>query len=473
MKKKRVLFVVLLVALIASVATIIYLTKNTEDPSNGNESIFVVSYTRDDIESVSIENELDSFSFSRADNEIGFYCEKIDDLPQLLSNYITVIDSVCSIEANSEYPDSDLSRYGLDKPQSVAEVTLKTGETYKVMVGSRAPSENYVYFAVSTEPNTVYTARLSKFTPLLTNAYSLVNKLLAPKTESPRPGNDETDTAHSLEFTNRDGEAFHLDQLSSSYRDGAGNSYRYHQTMPYETYVQAAKVQDVFSRVMQFCASSVYKNHPTEEDIAECGLDDPLTMLKLGYNDDSVTIYLSLAPNGDYYAMKEGVDVIWNVADYLVTWLDVQDDTFRCSYVMAPPMDTANGVTVTFFDTENSEDHVYHGDTYSIVINEDGTGTINNKPVNKGDMTRLYTLLCSVNSENETSTEGGDIVVRIQFALKGSVRILDLRRAESRTLIIYTDDIFSTGLSIRESFADTLHEACRAVENGGAFSTNW
>ena len=473
MKRKLVLFAVLLIILVASMGTIVYLTKNTEDPSSEGDPVYAVSYTREDIESVSITNEKDSYSFAVADNEIGYYCDKVEDLPQLLSNYISIIDSVCSIEANSAYPDSDLSRYGLDDPQAAAEVTLKSGEKYTVLVGSRAPTENYVYFSVSTDPRTVYTARLSKFSPLLANAYSLVNRLLAPKTESSRPGNDETDTAHSIEFTNRDGELFHLDQLSSSYKDGAGNSYRYHQTYPRDMYVQASRVQDVFSRVMQFCASSVYKNHPTAEDIASCGLDEPLTELTLGYNDEYATVRLALAPNGDYYAMKDGVDVIWIVADYLVTWLDADEKTFRSSYVMAPPMDTIKGVTVMFPDPEN-DSNVAKGDTYSIVINEDGTGTINNKTVNSGDLARLYTLLCSVNSENETSAEGGDIVVRIEFApAEGGARILDLRQGGSRTLIIYTDDIIPAGLSIRESYADTLHEACRAVENGEAFSTNW
>ena len=156
-----------------------------------------------------------------------------------------------------------------------------------------------------------------------------------------------------------------------------------------------------------------------------------------------------------------------------MTWLDVEKNTFRCSYVMAPPMDTADGVVVTFYDTENSGASVSGNDNYIITINEDGSGTINDKAVNKGDLARLYSLLCSVNSENVTSTEGGDIVVRIQFVLEGVVRTLDLRRGESRTLIIYTDDLSNTGFSIRESYADTLHEACRAVENNEAFSTNW
>ena len=130
---------------------------------------------------------------------------------------------------------------------------------------------------------------------------------------------------------------------------------------------------------------------------------------------------------------------------------------------MAPPMDTISDVVV-IFETES----------YLIHINDDGTGTINNNAVNKDDLARLYTLLCSVNSENETTSEGGDLVVRIEFSPKqGAGQTVDLRRGGSRTLIIYKNDIIPTGLSIRESYADTLSEACRAVENGEAFSTNW
>lgn len=462
MKQKRVLLIALVAILLVSVGAIVYLTQNTTDPETEGDSIHVLNYSRSEVEAVFVENEKDSFSFEVADNEIGYACEKIGDLPQLLSNYVSIIDSVCSVDANSEYRGADLSRYGLDAPQASVRVVLKDGEEYTLQVGSRAPTENYVYFMVSTDPGTVYTARMSKFSPVLADAYSLVNRLLAPKTESPRAGNDETDTAHSLEFSNRNGEVFHLDQLSSSYTDGAGNSYRYHQTAPSDSYIQASKVQNVFDRVMQFCASSVYVNHPTAEDMEKCGLNDPLTFLTLGYNGEYATIYLSEAPSGNYYAFKEGMDVIWNVADYLVTWLDVTDETMKSSYVLAPPMSSVNGLAISFAE-----------ETFNIQVNDDGTAKINQADVNSGDFSRLYALACSVNSENRSTVNGGETVAEIRFNLKeGMDRTVTLRRGEARTLIIYVDGA-ATGLSIRESYADTLLQACKAVENHESFSTNW
>ena len=337
MKKKTLVLLGLLALLAAAGGLIWYLMNTTTDPGEGDD-ISAVSHITEDVVSVRVVNEKGSFLIETADNENGYSCAEVEGLPTLKSNYISVLDAVTSIQANSRYPDSDLSRYGLDRPQATAEVTLKDGTVYTVNVGSKAPSENYIYFSVSDDPKTVYTARMSKFLPIMADAYSLVNKLLAPKTESLRPGNDETDTADWLEYTNADGVRFRLEQLRSSYVDGAGNSYRFHQTAPVDGYVKAADATEVFSRVMQFCASSVRIYHPTEADIAECGLDEPDTELVLAYGNDVAVIRLSQAPNGDYYAIKEGIDVIWNIADYMVTWLDVQPRTMLTSYVLAPPM---------------------------------------------------------------------------------------------------------------------------------------
>ncbi|MBQ8995234.1 MAG: DUF4340 domain-containing protein [Oscillospiraceae bacterium] len=462
MKQKRIILVALIAVLAVTVGVIFYLTNNTVDPSLEEDSIHVLTYDREDIQSIEVYNQKDVFTVHSADNEIGYYCEKVEGLPQLLSNYISLVDAVCSVDANSEYKNADLSRYGLDDPQAVMKVGLNDGTEYEIHVGSRAPTENYVYFSVSTQPDTVYTARMSKFSPALADCYSLVNRLLAPKTESPRPGNDETDTAHSITFTNGEGVEYHIDQLSPSYVDGAGNSYRYHQTAPIEGYSQASAIQNVFSRIMQFCASSVYKNQPTEEEIEACGLNDPTTVLTLGYNDEYSTIRLALGPGGNYYAMKEGMDVIWIVADYMVTWLDVQPRTLVTSYVMAPRMDDVSEVSITAY-----------GEAFHITVHDDGTATINGKEVNKGDFSRLYSLACSVNSQNVSSLSGGEEVVRIVFTLKnGGSESVSLLSGESRTLLVYVNDE-PMGLSIRESFAETLLEACKAVENTQAFSTNW
>ena len=110
MKQKRVLLIALVAILLVSVGAIVYLTQNTTDPETEGDSIHVLNYSRSEVEAVFVENEKDSFSFEVADNEIGYACEKIGDLPQLLSNYVSIIDSVCSVDASSEYRGADMHR---------------------------------------------------------------------------------------------------------------------------------------------------------------------------------------------------------------------------------------------------------------------------------------------------------------------------------------------------------------------------
>ena len=460
MKKKSLILIALLVTLAVVGGVIWYLLNTTTDPDL-DDTITVLTNTVEEISSVHVVNDKDDYFVEANDSDIGYYCEKIDGLPQMKSSYISLLDAVAGIQATSEYPHSDVKRYGIDVPMATAEVTLKDGNSYTVTIGSKAPSENYIYFTVSDAPDTVYTARMSKFLPLLSDAYGLVNKLLAPKTESPRAGNDETDTADWLEYTTRDGTRFRLEQLSPAYVDGAGNSYRYHQTAPVDGYVQASKAMETFSRVMQFCASSVKIYHPTEEQIAECGLLQPETELVLAYGEDVAVIHLSRAPNGDYYAIKEGVDVIWNIADYLVTWLDVQPRTMISGYLLAPPMSDVAGLEIDAY-----------GDHFQFEI-ADGIGYSQNAELNGSDFKRFYELACSVNSYNESSDAAGATVAVIRFKMKdGSVRTAELSEIGNRVLKISVDGQ-DMGLSIREAFAETLHDAAKAIIEKQSFSTNW
>ena len=460
MKKKTLILIALLATLAVVGGVIWYLLNTTTDPDL-DDTITVLTNTVEDIASVHVVNEKGDYYVETDDSDIGYHCETIDGLPQLKSSYISLLEAVAGIQATSEYPHSDLTRYGFDDPMAVVDVSLNDGTSYTVSIGSKAPSENYIYFTVSDAPDTVYTARMSKFLPLLTDAYGLVNKLLAPKTESPRAGNDETDTADWLEYTTSDGTRFRLEQLFPAYVDGAGNSYRFHQTAPVDGYVQASKAMETFSRVMQFCASSVRFYHPSEEQIAECGLLEPETELVLAYRDDVAVIHLSKAPNGDYYAIKDGVDVIWNIADYMVTWLDVQPRTMISSYLLAPPMSEVASLEIDAF-----------GDHFSFDI-ADGVVTSQGVEMNTSDFKRFYELACSVNSQNVSEETPGETVVSIRFTLDdGTVRTAELSELGNRVLKIAVDGQ-DMGLTIREAYAETLHDAAGAVIDKQSFSTNW
>ena len=79
-----------------------------------------------------------------------------------------------------------------------------------------------------------------------------------------------------------------------------------------------------------------------------------------------------------------------------------------------------------------------------------------------------------MNSTNPVSGTPGETVAEVRFSLTdGTVRTVTLyATGESRTLAIAVDGQ-PTGLSIRESYAETLIAAAKAVQAGEAFSTTW
>ncbi len=459
MKRRLTILIALVLLAAAAVGTVWYILSHTEEPE---AEIFPVDHLREEFLSVTVENEKGGFSF-RADPEssLGYYCEHLEGLPQLRSSYVDVVDDLVNIKAAYKYDDSDYSRYGLKDPAVKAVVTLKDGTEYTVCVGDDAPSENYCYYSVSDYPGTVFVIRKSQFLNYRQDTFYFVNRLLAPKTESPSSGNYETDIADRLTFTNRNGEVVSLTIYEDGYEDGAGQRYRYFQSSPVEGNVTGAAAQAHLARIMQFCASNVIKKHPTEEDIAFYGLDDPFTTVTIGYKDEDATVRLSPAPDGNFYAYKEGVNVIWLVADYLVTWMDIGPRTLLSEYLLAPRIEDVSSLKAACYGKE-----------YLFKIEGDAV-SLDGSAVDGGLFTKLYKLACSVNSVNATSEKGGDAVISLTFTQKdGKARKLELIDLGNRNLSIRVDGA-DMGLQIRESYAETLAEACEAVKEGKEFSDLW
>ncbi len=461
MKRKRTIFIALLLLLALAGGAIWYLLTHTGDPEE-EKDIYAVNRLREEFQSVTVENGKGGFSFRRdPDSPLGYTCDEVEGLPQLLSNYVALIDDVVSVKATYRYEGQDLSRYGLDDPEVKATVTLTDGTTYTVSVGDDAPTENYCYFSVSTDPGTVYVIRKSQFIYYRENAFYLVDRLLAPKSDSGYPGNTETDLADRLVFTNRDGATISLERYETNYEDGAGQRYRYHQLSPVEGQVTGQAVQDHLSRIMQFCASSAIAKHPTEEQLAAYGLHSPATVITIGYQDREAHIRIAPAPDGNWYAYKEGVDAVWLVADYMVTWLDIGPRTLLSEYLLAPRMDEVSRLEISCWE----KNYVFEIDHEK--ASADG------KELDPQLFARFYKLACGVNSVNGTGSVGMDSVVRIAFTLKdGTVQTLELLDLGNRNYSIRLDGE-DVGLQIRGSYVETLEAACEAVIEGKEFSDLW
>ena len=463
MKKKQRMLLMLLGVLVVLGGAIFALTTFTEDPDAKQDGYIPVSHERADIAAITVTNTFGSFTVTRDESlPAGYYCEDIEGLPQLLSLYTSLVDSCREIKATYRYENADLSRYGLDDPRSEAVVTLADGSSYTVWIGDRAPSENFCYYRVSAEPDVVYATRESQFSPCFDDVYHLVNRLLAPHTGGYRSGNDETDTADWFEYVTADGTRYHIDRIKGGYLDGADNYYHYKQTAPIEGYVLGTRVQEQFSRLMQFSASSAVIYHPTEQQMAECGLDEPFTELVIGYGDQTATIRFSHIPDStNYYAYKEGVDAVWLVADYMITWMDLEPRSMISNYVAAPAADEVTRLDITAY-----------GESWSFTP-ANGSGIYEGAALDGEQFGKLYELACSVNSQSPLDVKSGDTVVTIRFTLaEGGTREVQLYQAGARSLGIRLDGEV-LGLSIRESYAEALAAACRAVVAGESVSTVW
>lgn len=123
--------------------------KNNEEIKAEKGDFLIMSTSLDYVESVVVEGEKESYTFIKADNSWG-----IKEYPDMSFENAAIESAVygySNLYALEEVDmPSELSEYGLDKPQIKFTVNLTNGEQRKFSLGSKVTGGNGVFFADTT-----------------------------------------------------------------------------------------------------------------------------------------------------------------------------------------------------------------------------------------------------------------------------------------------------------------------------------
>lgn len=320
---------------------------------------------------------------------------------------------------------TDLSAYGLDKPQVTANILYADGTTTRLLLGNQTPSTNGYYGQLEGDES-IYifdadTAALFRFP-----ASAFINTALVT---APTVKTSDTNGATVLKEITFTGTAFPtpLAMRRSNHNDSEDLAYfSYVITAPYLR-CTTDKSSAALASFTSLTADQALFLHPTAEQKTKLGFDDPLMIvdatlavetesstvsdgddevhIKEYYN--NVTYHLivgSTDENGNYIVMLEGVDAIFLVdkASYEHILGRTYENTVN-SYLFFKHINSLERISVEF-DGEKHDFHLTHYPEKEetddqLVVTQDG------KVYSTEEFRKLYELIMALERHDIPETQ--------------------------------------------------------------------
>ena len=361
--KSLIIGLVIVAVLVGVLVVVMNLPEGGEESSSSETSsaestvISLLELKLDDIQSVEVKNteEYTLVRIDGTDNE--WIIEGLEGLPKVKNSYAMLALAMCSLNAQDVVDEnpSNLAKFGLDNPVSTVTAVMKDGTRHTIEVGNPAPGgSSYTYLKMADEPAVyiVSTSDVKRTLQVRTDYISKDVYTLEDTSTSP--------TVLSCTFggTSRSEEIvvgmIEESESSSSKSDSRTGFSTYLITSPKKRDTSSQVFTDVCETVFSTVASEIVAYNVTEDQIAEYGLDNPYTTLKMSYTNGANTYQLDykaseMDANGEFYLMLEGVPVIYRAyinSDLTNTWHNIQYSTLASRLFVLPYINELSAVKV-------------------------------------------------------------------------------------------------------------------------------
>ncbi len=404
---KTLLYIGIFVACMALVLGILVLTDREPAEDENNEVVTDVSYlvegSREQLESILIENKINTFTVGR--NAKGLVIKELEGLDQnstllnAVGNCIASITTAQLVEENA----ADLAKYGLAEDDYEAKVTVtKYGNTqYVVYFGDTTPDGDTVYVRLA-DSKAVYTTKATSSSYFYYDMHEFLNLIMMEELS-------QANTAPTIDFltvTRKDlGYDIKFEDDTKNYSaDEISMASSQVMIEPVYAYLDITNSNDVVYGLWGLKAEAAEKAFPTEEDMAEYGLDDPFCTVKL---EAELQVYeLIIGDPAGYYYDEEG-----NVSDevshrygyfkgrdcvYVFTTEELIWSTFMPIDITSSLMTSNYIYALDYVDIrlDNQEKVDYYFDLNCDIDNATMEGTLNKlDPVRPEDFKILYQFM--------------------------------------------------------------------------------
>lgn len=380
-----------------------------------------------------VEIGLGGESFTLRKNEDGLMTvADFDGLPRNAAAVESLLSALLTIAPQSQVltdaTEAELKACGLLDPAAYVSVTYTDGESFSFDLGNLESGENAHYYFRKTGETDVYLAEASLYQTVTRPAADYLATVLTP---APTPASDDDSGTAKLEKLTLSGSLRSAPVVLRRTEENDPPSIRLAGSFVVaQPYLRAVNTELVYPWETGLCdaaASGVAAVHPTAEQLAAFGLNDPHSVASLtfaiypsatsdGTSDVSESAYtepynrvsytLSLGgkdENGDYYALVDGVDIVYTVAASAVPWAEATFDDLVSATLFLRYITEVSDIAITVNGT-TSVVHLTHsgGETSDAVATF--TAAVGDQAMSEADTRTLYRLMMMVKrlSSDET-----------------------------------------------------------------------
>ena len=337
----------------------------------------------------------------------------IDDL---LSAYSSITPTKAVFESPTE---EDIEACGLNAPSLVITLAYNDGTSHTLSLGRSALGDQPGYYGRLDKEETIWLFDTSYYLAAAADPLDYVAKTLIV---APSANADDKVGVPKLKTILLSGadrkEPVQLRYVTSTDDKSIQMCSKYVLEKPYFHAVDNTAVDGWDTSLTGLYANTIEVVHPTAKQLADFGLSDPHSKASLTfgiykatdeagealdnpewYNEVTYTLALGnrTEDNASYYAMLDGVDVVYTVSVAVVPWSETQYETLVNKSLFLRYITDVSGVRVTVNDSAYTLS-LKHGTKKE----EDGTekatltATLNKKTVEESEARSMYETIMSV-----------------------------------------------------------------------------
>jgi len=286
----------------------------------------------DDLKEIRISN-IDQFRVYQnaektSEDDAGYTIEGYEDIPLDTGYLSTLVKNASELSADQLVEENapDLEKYGLSNPVSQVVMSYQDGTDFEFSVGSTSPMDSSkTYCAVD---GSVYLVKSS-----LMNNYQKELKFFFSKTILEKPADDAYPIVESLRIQRKDLEKdLYMEYAYDVAEDDSvgGTAATHVLREPVFAYLNVEKSVDVTNGMFGLTAAEIVKTHPSAEELENAGISDPFCTVTMICDDGNSYIlkigdsYTTESGSAAYYAVLDGTDILYGIADTRAVWATVQ-----------------------------------------------------------------------------------------------------------------------------------------------------
>lgn len=484
-KIKLIIIIAIVAILLGGAVAALVLTAPEEETEETTENEVTTQLIYDknpaDISMLTITNEFGTYSIERVGKD-GVYVWTVFEyaaspvdynrIDSMITNAATLTSQKLAAE-NAE----DLSVYGLAQPKAEYKVEFDdTDKTVKeICIGDNVPGTASTTYVCFKGENTVYTVKSSFLRYFLEDKRECIYKTVyTGKTAT--DANDTTDYTkiNSMTISRDDIDYDIVIEYDTRLDDEdaiVSNSSGYRLTSPVRLDLNPDKATSVLTGVFGLTASDFAVLAPTEEQIAEYGLDDPYAEFSFdivggAFNLKVGNPYTDAEGNQTgYYAIAEGIDVIYIFDTASLPWLtfmplDITTSIITGNYIF--------GVTSMDMTGPDADAHF----TMTGTSNKDYAVKLNGEDVDVEAFKSLYQFILMAPAEQLCFDEPeGEALITVAIKSATGDDTLEFYPTENRRTIIRLNGV--TSFTCKTAYAERLLENLHKFEKGEEIISSW